>query len=267
MQIATGGKTQVVPREPQVLTHLTFSPDGEYLYFARGAPNRGGFVLSRVPAIGGLETPILDDVDTPVSFSPDGRQFVFMRGAGPESQIVVAAAKAASTNSGVAKGPAHVLVRRAGLVARRQGGGRVRDRSEQGLAVVHRSSPGRRRQQPRTLHERQSHRPRPLAARRIGTADGRLGSAGEAIRTMAGGRLRLSGGSIWRIGYPGGRAERLTSDLADHDLCCLDIGANSSVVASVINSLVSDLWIAPTDHLDAPRQITGVILLSCVTAG
>ena len=63
-------------------------------------------------------------------------------------------------------------------------------------------------------------------------------------------------GAIWRIGYPGGRAERLTSDLADHDLCCLDIGGERQRVANVINSLVSDLWIAPADHLDAPRQIT-----------
>ena len=66
---------------------------------------------------------------------------------------------------------------------------------------------------------------------------------------------RLSGGSIWRIAYPGGRAEQLTSDLTDHDLCCLDIGDKGSAVASVINLLVSDLWIAPADHLDAPRQI------------
>ena len=55
---------------------------------------------------------------------------------------------------------------------------------------------------------------------------------------------------------PGGRAEQLTSDLTDHDLCCLDIGENGTAVASVINSLVSDLWIAPADHLDARRQIT-----------
>jgi Tol biopolymer transport system component len=48
----------------------------------------------------------------------------------------------------------------------------------------------------------------------------------------------------------------VTSDLADHDLCCLDIDANGSTVTSVINSLVSDLWIAPADDLDAIRQIT-----------
>jgi Tol biopolymer transport system component len=89
-QLATGGKTQVVPRQSSMLMHLTFSPDGQYLYFTRGTLNHGGFMLYRIPVIGGSETPILDDVDTPVSFSPDGKQFIFMRGAGRTFHIVIA---------------------------------------------------------------------------------------------------------------------------------------------------------------------------------
>ena len=68
--------------------------------------------------------------------------------------------------------------------------------------------------------------------------------------------VRLSGGSIWRIAYPDGRAQQLTSDLIDHDICCLDIGANGRTVLSVTNSLVSDLWIASTEDLAAPRQLS-----------
>lgn len=85
---------------------------------------------------------------------------------------------------------------------------------------------------------------------------------GSGLLTVISARLerrqfgRLSGGAIWRIGYPSGRAERLTSDLANHDPCCLDVGANGSVVANVINTLVSDLWIAPADRLDARWQVT-----------
>ena len=54
----------------------------------------------------------------------------------------------------------------------------------------------------------------------------------------------------------GGRAERLTRDLTDYDVCCLEIAAASRTVVSVQNSLVSDLWIAPVDQLEKPRQIT-----------
>ena len=47
-------------------TDLSFSPDGEYIYFARRSPRSPMFMLARIPVIGGLETPVLDDVDSPV---------------------------------------------------------------------------------------------------------------------------------------------------------------------------------------------------------
>ena len=256
--IATGGKTQVVPREPQVLTHLAFSPDGEYIYFARGARMRGGFVLCRVPAIGGAETPILDDVDSAVSFSPDGREFVFMRGAGRQTHIVVAAAgggsqrilasrKAPLTFSFVAPdwSPDGKIVA-ATATDQSKGWG-----SSVVLLPVDGGSS-------RELYASDSRIGR---VRWLPDGSGLLTVVSEALARqfppwLAGLFVHLSGGSIWYIAYPGGRAERLTSDLADHDLCCLDIGANGSAVSSVVNSLVSDLWIAPADHLDSPRQIT-----------
>jgi eukaryotic-like serine/threonine-protein kinase len=257
-QAATGGKAQVVPRQPQVLSHLTFSPDGEYVYFARGAARRGGFVLCRVPAIGGLETPILDDVDTPVSFSPDGRQFVFMRGAGSESHIVVAAAGGGSQRILASrKAPLSFL-----FVAP--------DWSPDGKVVAASAtdqSKGRRSSIVLLPVDGGSSRDLYTTDSRIGRVrwlpdgSGLLLVVSEAlVRQLApwqpGSFVHLSGGPIWRVAYPGGRAEQLTSDLTDHDLCCLDIGENGTAVASVINSLVSDLWIAPADHLDARRQIT-----------
>ena len=245
-QIATDGRTQVVPRQPLVLTNLSFSPDGEYIYFARGTPRRGGFVLSRVPAIGGLETPILDDVDTPISFSPDGREFVFMRGAGTETHIVVAAAGGGSQR---------ILATRKSPLAFSFV---APDWSPDGKVVAASAIDGSNGSQSIVLLPVDGGSSRELYA-----SDSRLGRVrwlpdGSGLLTVISEGLerprqfgRLTGGTIWRIGYPGGRAERLTSDLADHDPCCLDIGANGSAVASVVNSLVSDLWIAPADHLDA----------------
>ena len=257
-QTATGGKAQVVPLQPQVLAHVSFSPDGEYIYFGRGAARRGGFALFRVPAIGGLETPILDDVDTPISFSPDGRQFVFMRGAGSETHIVVAAAGGGSQRILAArKAPLAFL-----FVAP--------DWSPDGKVVAASASD-------QSEGWRSSIVLLPLdggSGRELYTSDSRIGRVrwlpdGSGLLTVVsealarqlapwqpGSFVHLSGGPIWRIAYPGGRAEQLTSDLTDHDLCCLDIGENGGAVASVINSLVSDLWIAPADHLDALRQIT-----------
>ena len=57
----------------------TFSPDGKSLYFSLAEQGSGKTALYRMPAIGGPQVKILDDVVHPVSFSPDGSEFVFIR--------------------------------------------------------------------------------------------------------------------------------------------------------------------------------------------
>ena len=130
-QIATEGKTQVVPRQPLRAGASELQP-GRRVHLFRAAARRGvgGFVLSRVPALGGLETPILDDVDSPISFSPDGREFVFhARRRQRVHDRRCRCRRRLSTDPGDARVPARVLVFRAGLVPRRQSRGGVRDRS------------------------------------------------------------------------------------------------------------------------------------------
>ena len=250
-QIATEGKTAIIPPQPLVLTYLSFSPDGEYIYFTRGTPRRGGFVLFRVPANGGLEEPILDDVDTPISFSPDGREFVFMRGAGAETHIVIAAAKGGSHRN--------LATRKSPLAF----GFFAPDWSPDGKVVAAILADGSRGSQSIVLLPVDG-----SSSRELYTSDHGLGRVrwlpdGSGLLTIVSEGLegphqfaRLSGGSIWRIAYPGGRAERLTSDLAEYDPCCLDIGANGNSVAGIVNTLVSDLWIAPANQLEARTQIT-----------
>lgn len=258
-QIAGGGTTQIVSPEPAVLTHLTFSPDGESVYFARGLRTSGRFVLSRIPAAGGVETPILDDVDTPVSFSPDGREFAFTRGTEDGAHIVVAAAGGGSQR----------------ILAARQ--------KPLSFELVAPSwSPDGQTVAVSAVDYRSS-RPRwsilllPVsggAGRDLYSTDDRIGRIrwrpdGSGLLTVVSQALtrqfppwhsnqfvRFSGGPIWRVGYPDGRAERLTSDLTDHDLCCLDVSATGTKVAAVMNSLVSDLWIAPAASPSSQTQIT-----------
>ena len=57
---------------------ITFSGDGNYIYFVRSADNNPFFkYLYSVPTLGGPVKKLLTDVDSPVSFSPDGSQFVY----------------------------------------------------------------------------------------------------------------------------------------------------------------------------------------------
>jgi len=58
---------------------ITFSPDGNYLYYAKHEPGTGLGTLYQVASLGGAPRQLIMDVDSPVSFSPDGERIVFVR--------------------------------------------------------------------------------------------------------------------------------------------------------------------------------------------
>jgi serine/threonine protein kinase/Tol biopolymer transport system component len=78
-QLATGSTALVVPGSEGEVTAITFSPDGNYLYFNKQAVGTGLNTLYQVPSLGGTPRQIIVDVDSPISFSPDGKRFVFVR--------------------------------------------------------------------------------------------------------------------------------------------------------------------------------------------
>ena len=71
---------------------LTFSPDGNYVFFVTYVDGQNEGVLYRIPAIGGAPQVVIRDIDSPVTFSPDGKQLAFVRGylATRETALVIA---------------------------------------------------------------------------------------------------------------------------------------------------------------------------------
>ena len=82
--ITTGSETQILPSEDVDFRGLTFSPDGNSVYFVRTRKEIGSFKdLYTMPVLGGHAQLLTRDIDSPVSFSPDGQQFVYTEGFGP----------------------------------------------------------------------------------------------------------------------------------------------------------------------------------------
>jgi serine/threonine protein kinase len=82
-QTATGSNVRILPPGPERYGGLTFSPDGNYVYFCR-EDGRLTFSAYRIATLGGTPQPILRDVDSAVAISPDGSRFAFVR-AGPRA--------------------------------------------------------------------------------------------------------------------------------------------------------------------------------------
>jgi serine/threonine protein kinase/Tol biopolymer transport system component len=78
--IPTASNTQVVAPAATRYTGLTFSPDGDYLYFVRRDEEEHTIAsLYRAPVLGGVPQILIRDVDSPVTFSPDGQRFAYLR--------------------------------------------------------------------------------------------------------------------------------------------------------------------------------------------
>jgi len=81
-QVSTANEKLIVPPGPFGIFGVSFSPDGNDLYYAIKQMDAG--FLYRIPTLGGNPIKILEGIDGPVSFSPDGKQLVFVRGNYPE---------------------------------------------------------------------------------------------------------------------------------------------------------------------------------------
>jgi serine/threonine protein kinase len=77
--IPTGSNTQVVTPAATRYGGLTFSPDGNYIYFVRRDDSEQAIAsLYDAPMLGGTPRLLIKDVDSPIAFSPDGQHFAYL---------------------------------------------------------------------------------------------------------------------------------------------------------------------------------------------
>ncbi|HEY6945485.1 MAG TPA: protein kinase [Candidatus Acidoferrum sp.] len=78
--IPTASNTQVVAPAGTRYGALTFSPDGNFIYFVRRDDEEHTISsLYRAPVLGGAPQVLIRDVDSPVTFSPDGQRLAYLR--------------------------------------------------------------------------------------------------------------------------------------------------------------------------------------------
>ncbi|HZP61871.1 MAG TPA: protein kinase [Terriglobales bacterium] len=80
-QVLTGSEVTVVPPQSGFFgAGATFTPDGNYLYYAHGDPeNLNNSNLYVVPALGGASRQVVSDVQATPAFSPDGKLMAYYR--------------------------------------------------------------------------------------------------------------------------------------------------------------------------------------------
>jgi eukaryotic-like serine/threonine-protein kinase len=83
--IETGSDTAILSPENTRFRSLTFSPDGNYVYFRKLVNSTGSeWDAFRMPVLGGTPVPLVRDVDSDFTFSPDGKRISYVRANDPD---------------------------------------------------------------------------------------------------------------------------------------------------------------------------------------
>ena len=101
--VATGSNAQIMPPVEVGYRGLTFSPNGDFLYFVRGrsAASRAWDFCTRFRCWAAHPRKLVDDVDSAVSFSPDGQQMVYLRDSSSDASSTLIIARADGTGERV----------------------------------------------------------------------------------------------------------------------------------------------------------------------
>jgi DNA-binding winged helix-turn-helix (wHTH) protein len=82
--VPTDSDTQVIPPSGSHYESLSFSPDGNYIYFRKIIEPNAGCDLYRSPILGGAPQLLVHDVWSDIAFSPDAQRIAYVRFDNPE---------------------------------------------------------------------------------------------------------------------------------------------------------------------------------------
>jgi serine/threonine protein kinase len=244
-QVATQSNVQVVPPSNADFTGLAFSPDGNYIYYSALDRDRSSGSLYQVASLGGAPKKILDQVYGPISFSPDGQYFAFVRHDLPHGKSTLWKARADGTG-------AQELTERdipnQFLFPSWSPDGKV-------IACSVMSFTG-------AVHMEITSVPpaggpeKPISTKPWAEVNGlQWLSDGTGLLLSA---AELSAGpqrsQIWRVSYPSGLAQPVTKDLNNY--AGISMTGDSSSLATLEFTSVSNIWTVPVSTGGSPRQLT-----------
>jgi eukaryotic-like serine/threonine-protein kinase len=247
-QLVTGTEVQIVSPEQTDIYGLTFTRDGNYVFYVSQKQNVLA-VLYQVPTLGGAPDKLIEDVDSPVTFSPDNRQMAFLRFSPGKASIVIANTNGTAErvlvstrqSDAVRIGPNGVLPPAwspdGGLIAVP-----VSINSTQWNQTIY----GYRTTDGAQVQITASQWP---ALGRIEWFPDGSGLLATIIETEA-----SSEQQIWIVPYPKGNARRITNDLTDYR--DVSVTADARTLITIQSEKKANIWLVATDDLDHPKQLT-----------
>jgi serine/threonine protein kinase/Tol biopolymer transport system component len=242
--ILTAGNSTVIAPRDVFYRGLAFSPDGNYLYFTQSDTGNDSGVLYQITLPGGVQKKILEGVDSPVSFNSNGSRFSFVRFKPAAGEYALMIADSDGTHEQV------IALRRDGNALSLGGPAwSPDDRTivcgagwwdtgyHMNLIAVDPAS-GREK----AINQQQWFSISQIAwVKDKGTL---IFSAQERP---------VSPNQLWRISYPLGEADRITTDVTDYT--GVSLPQDGSRIVSVGRHYNSGIWIVPEGDANRARTI------------
>jgi eukaryotic-like serine/threonine-protein kinase len=246
IQVAGSSNVEVAPPSDAYYSGLTFSRDGNYIYYLKSDPAAPWPTLYRVPALGGDAVRVLDHVDAPISFSPDGRRFAFLRRVSDreESQLLVAQADGSGVRVLAASKYPQVL----------GGDDSAPAWSPDGKTIACGLADSTTNSMTVFGVDAETGTEKPLTSRRwfrVGRLTWKPDGSGLVMLGTPQARFSYQ---LWDLSYPGGTAQTISNDLNNYQSSSITVDGKSLVTVQSIT--VSNIWVAPAANPDAAKQIT-----------
>lgn len=245
--VATSSNVQIAPAADAQYGQVTFSPDGNYVYYFKQQKGISADYLYQVPVLGGVPKKITERVHGGITFSPDGKQIAFARwkprfGEEPRSEklLIVMNADGTGERKLTSRLMPEIIFDAAWSPDGRVIAFTAQDFSDGSFSVVEAS--------PVDGSEK------PIKSQKWFNV-GRIAWLPDGSGLLVPGSDKPSGRpQIWHLAYPSGEARRITNDLNGYTN--VSLSADSKSLVTVQSDQLSNIWVAPSGDATRAKQIT-----------
>jgi eukaryotic-like serine/threonine-protein kinase len=242
-QTLTGSNVQIVQPAESTYWGITFSRDGNYIYYVSKEKGTGMGSLFRLPVLGGTPVALIKDVDSSITLSPDGQQVAYIRWALKQSGLWIANIDGTSERKLLMEEEPERLTGRPAWspdgkviacgVAHKDAG------TKYGTIMAVNVDDGEKR---------------PITQQRWGTLGGISWLDGQGLVMVAAEQREGAGSQVWFISYPDGNAQPITHDLNNYS--DVTVTQDSKTLVAIQSETNSNVWLAPEGDFRRMRQLT-----------